>query len=56
MDSDLDDQMELDIWDDEDLAEKLEMLLRKADVEDGDWLPPWLQQQKNLKKGECNGP
>ena len=33
MDSDLDDQMELNIWDDEDLVEKLEMLLRKADVE-----------------------
>jgi hypothetical protein len=54
-DSDLDDQMELDIWDDEDLAENLEEMLRKADVEDRDWLPPRLQQQQNQRKGECNG-
>jgi hypothetical protein len=56
LDSDLDDQLELDIWDDEDLAEKLEEMLMKADVEDCDWLPPRLQQQKNQRKGECNGP
>ena len=55
LDSDLDDQMELDIWDDEDLAEKLEEMLRKADAEDCDWLPQRLQQQ-NQRKGECNRP
>ena len=32
LDSDLDDQMELDIWDDEDLAEELEKMLRKAEA------------------------
>ena len=31
--SDLDDQMELDIWDDEDLAEKMEMLISRNSIE-----------------------
>ena len=43
LDSDIDDQMDLDIWDDEDLAEMLEETLRKADAEDCDWLPLRLQ-------------
>ena len=53
LDSDLDDQTELDIWDDEDLAEKMEEMLRKADEKDCDWLPPRLQIQQNRRKGEC---
>lgn len=53
LDSDIDDQMELDIWDDEDLAEKLEEMMRKSDEKDCDWLSPRLQQQHNQRKGGC---
>ena len=53
LDSDIDDQMELDIWDDEDLAEMLEEMLRKADAEDCNLLPLRLQRQQNQKKCEC---
>ena len=54
LDSDIDDQMELYIWDDEDLAEMLEEMLRKADAKDCDWLPLRLQQQQNQKKVSAN--
>ena len=53
LDSNVDDQMELNIWDDDDLAEKLEEMIRKSNEKDCNWLPPRLQGQQNQSKGEC---
>ena len=52
LDSDLDDEMDLDIWDDEHLMEKLVAITKKADDEDGEWLPPQVKKEWNQIRGE----
>ena len=52
LNSDLDDGLQLDVWDDENLAEILDEMTRKADEADGDWLPLRLREQQTWRKGE----
>ena len=39
LESDVDDEVELDIWDDEDLGQRLVDLMKKTDDENSEWLP-----------------
>lgn len=52
--SDVDDEMELDIWDDEDLADMLEEMTKKADSKDAEWLPPRLKKEQSRRSGRCS--
>lgn len=51
--SDVDDEMGLDVWDDEVLAENLVAMVRKVDGDDDDWLPPRVRKEQSRRKGKC---